>query len=176
MNNGKVEDALRSLSTFGHPRERAQQLAQIIHQIGPGQKRANALKLLEQARAMLSPSPQAQDQDQMSALFEIARAFSRYDSKRAFEIVDPLIDQFNEMSAAARLLDGFGYQLFEDGELNVNNGGSVAMVAGQLSRVLGTLALADFDQAKAAAERIGLPEVRLRTYLEIAEQTIQAAK
>ncbi len=34
----------------------------------------------------------------MNALLEIARVTSRYDSKRAFEMVEPLIDQFNEMS------------------------------------------------------------------------------
>lgn len=176
MSKGKVEEALRVLNGIRNPRERAQQLVQIIGQIGPGQKRATAINLLEQARATLSSSLQAQDQEQMNALFEIARAFSRYDSKRALEIMDPLIDQFNDLSVAARTLDGFGYESFVNGELNVNNGGSISMVAGQLSRVLGTLALTNFDQTKAATDRIRLPEVRLRVYLDIAEQSVQAAK
>ena len=176
MRSGKVDEALRALGSFRNPRERAQQLAQIVSQIGPGQKRAAALNLLEQGRATLSPSPQASDQDQMNALLEIARAFSRYDSKRAFEILDPLIDQFNELAAAARTLDGFGSEVFENGELSYYNGGSVATIASQLSRTLATLALINFDQAKAASDRIRLPEVRLKAYLDIADQAIQASK
>jgi hypothetical protein len=175
LQKGKADEALRALGSFRNSRERAQQLAQVVSQIGPGQKRAAALKLLEQARAMLNPSPQAADQDQMNALLEIARAFSRYDSKRAFEILDPLIDQFNDLSAAARALDGFGSDAFEEGELSLYNGGSVGTVAAQLSRTLGALALVDFDQAKAATDKITLTEVRLQAYLEIAGQAIQAS-
>jgi hypothetical protein len=176
MRSGKVDEALRALVSFRNPRERAQQLAQIVGQIGPGQKRAAALNLLEQARAMLSPSVQAANQEQMNALLEIARAFSRYDSKRAFEILDPLIDQFNELAAAARTLDGFGSEVFENGELSYYNAGSVAAIASQLSRTLATLALINFDQAKAASDKLRLPEVRLKAYLDIADQAIQAAK
>jgi len=175
-NKGKVEEALQVLNTFRNPRERAQYLVQVVNQIGQGQKRATTLKILEQARSMLSPSPQAPDQEQMAALFELARAYSRYDSKRAFEILDPLIDQFNELSAAAHALDGFGYEAFEDGELSFQNGGSIGSIARNLSNVLATLALINFDQAKAASDRIRLPEVRLMAYLDIADQAIQAAK
>jgi hypothetical protein len=176
LQRGKADEALRALGSFRNARERAQQLAQIVSQIGPGQKRAAAINLLEQARAMLSPAPQASDQDQMNALLEIARAFSRYDSKRAFEILDPLIDQFNELAAAARTLEGFGSEAFENGELSFYNGGSLSMVASQLSRTLATLALINFDQAKAASDKIRLAEVRLKAYLDIADQSIQAAK
>lgn len=176
INKGKIEEALRTLSGFRDTRERATQLAQIVNQIGPGQKRATALTLLEQARSMLSPSVQAQDQDQMSALFEIARAFSRYDLRRAFEIVDPLIDQFNDICTAARTLDGFGAEYYDEEELDLQNGSALANLAGQMSTVLGSLAISNFDRAKAATDKIRAPEVRLKAYLDIAQQTIQAAK
>jgi hypothetical protein len=169
---GKVDEALRIISTFATPRERAAQLAQIVSQIGPGQKRANAINLLEQARAMLGTSLQAPDQDHMNALFEIARAFARYDSKRSFEIVDPLIDQINDICTAARTMEGFGAENFSDEELNLQNGGNVAQEVLRLSQVLGTLAVTNFERAKAGADRLRLPEVRLKAYLEIAQQSI----
>lgn len=112
----------------------------------------------------------------MNALFEIARAFSRYDSKRAFEIVDPLIDQFNELCTAARTLDGFGPEYYNNDELDLQNGNTLASIAGLMSNLLGSLALTNFDRTKSTSDRISLPEVRLRAYLDIARQTIQAAK
>jgi hypothetical protein len=173
---GKIEEALRNVAALRDPKERANQLAGIANQIGPGQKRAVAISLLEQARGMLGEGVQARDQSQMNALFEIARVFSRYDSKRSFEIIDPLIEQFNEICAAARILEGFGFENFQDDELNLQSGGSVSGTAINISTVLGTLALANFERAKAASEKLRLPEVRVKAQLEIAQQTIQAAK
>jgi len=174
LGKGKIEEALRAISNLRNPRERAAQISQIVNQIGQGEKRATALNLLEQVRALLSPLPQAQDENQMNALFELARAFSKYDTKRSFEIVDPLIDQFNEISAAARTLEGFGGENFDGDELNMQNGNTVANIASQMSMVLGDLALTNFDRTKAISDKISLPEVRLKIYLEIAEHTIQS--
>jgi hypothetical protein len=173
ISKGKVEDALRIIGSFRTARERAVHLAQVANQIGPGQKRATAIALLEQARSLLGSSLQAQDQDQMNALIEIARAFGKYDTKRSFEILDPLIDQVNELCAAARTLDGFGPEYYEDEELSLQNGNSVAQIATRLSTALGALALVNFERAKSTSDRLRLPEVRLRAYLEIAAQTIQ---
>jgi hypothetical protein len=176
LGKGKLEEALRAAGNLRNPRARAAQLSQILNQIGQGQKRATALSLLEQARGLLSTSPQAQDSDQMNALFDLARAFSNYDAKRSFEIVDPLIDQFNEICGAARTMEGFGGEYFDDDELNLQNGNTVANIVSQMSMVLGDLAVTNFDRTKAISERIRLPEVRLKVYLEIAEHTITGGR
>lgn len=173
IQKGKVADALRMIGAFRSLRERAQFIAQIAPQIGPGQKRANAINFLEQAKSLLGPSLPAQDQGQMQALLEIARAFGKYDVKRAFEILDPLIDQVNDLCNAARTMDGFGQEFYEDEELNLQNGNSVSEAAQRVTNVLGTLALVNFERARAASDRLRLPEVRLKAYLEMAQQTIQ---
>ncbi len=172
MSSGKIEEALKNISALRTPGERAAQLMQLAGQIGPGQKRATALSLLEQARGLLPPSPQAEDQEQMGALLEIARAFSPYDSKRSFEIIDPLIEQFNDICTAARTLEGFGLQSFDNDELDLQNEGTLAQLAHQMSGVLGSMALINFDRAKAASDKLRLAEVRLHVHLQIAEQTI----
>ena len=173
VGSGKVEEALRAITALKTPRERANMLAQIIRQIGPGQKRANVVNFLEQARGLLAPGAQAQDQEQMNVLLELAGAFSRYDLKRAFEILDPLVDQLNDICAAARTLDGFGIDFYRDDELDLQNGNNVANLVNQMSNALGSLAVTNFDRAKSTTDRLRLPEVRLRVYLEIARQTIQ---
>jgi len=103
----------------------------------------------------------------MNALIEIARAFGKYDVKRSFEILDPLIDQINDLCAAARTLEGFGPEYYEDDELSLQNANSVAQVAMKMSNALGSLALVNFERARATSDRLVLPEVRLRAYLEI---------
>jgi len=172
MSSGKIEEALRNIGAMRSLQNRAEQLVQLAPQIGSSQKRATALNLLEQARSLLPPSPQAADQMQMFALLEIARAFSPYDSKRSFEMVDPLVDQFNDLCTAARTLEGFGFATFDYDELDIENEGSLAEIAGHLSEVLGRLALINFERAKASSDKLRLPEVRLHAYLAIAEQTI----
>jgi hypothetical protein len=172
---GKTEEALRLLSSLRPARERTVLLSQIVNLIGPGQKTATVLAYLEQARSLLGPSPKAEDQEQMRALLEIGRAFSKYDSKRAFEIVEPLIDQFNEISEAAIALNGFGQRYYQDGELIMTNGNPVAETGNYLAASLAGLAIANFERAKTAADRIHPTDARLHTYLTIAQETIEIA-
>jgi hypothetical protein len=172
ISKGRIEDALRGISNLRTSRERSMMLSQIAVQIGPGRKRAAALELLEQARNLLGTATRVESQEQMAALLEIARAFSRYDSRRAFEVVEPLLDQFNEMSAAALVLNGFGQQFYQDGELALHNGNSLAGFGNQLIVTLGLLATTNFDRAKAGADRLERSEARLSAYLAIAQQII----
>lgn len=176
MSQGKVEDALRAVSVLKTPQERANMLMQIARQIGPGHKSAAALNLLEQARSMVAPGIQAQDQEQMNALLEIARAFARYDTKRAFDTLDPLVDQFNDLAAAARTLQGFGVEYYKNDELEMISGNNLSALSASISSALASLAMANFERAKATADRLRMPEVRLRAYLEIAQQAIQGGK
>ncbi|MEA2446203.1 MAG: hypothetical protein QOJ12_3495, partial [Thermoleophilales bacterium] len=169
---GRVVEALRIAASLRTSKERAIVLTQIVNLIGSGQKIGTALSLLEQARNMVASSPRVETQEQMAALLEIGRAFSRYDSKRAFEVIEPLLDQFNDMSTAALALNGFGQQYYQDGELMMQNGNGLANTATQLTAALGTLAMANFDRAKVAADRLDRPEVRIAAYLSIAQQSI----
>ena len=107
------------------------------------------------------------------ALFALARAFLRYDSNRAFAILEPLIDQFNDISAAAVVLNGFFQKFYEDGEVILDNGNPVGAVANELTNTLGNLAQTDFDRAKSLADAIHPTDIRLRVYLAIAEHAIQ---
>lgn len=174
ITDGKSEEALRMIGAIRHPVSRASYLAQLASNFAPGQKRSTALNFLEQARALLPASPQAEDGEQLHALLELAKAFALYDPKRAFEIIDPLIDQFNELCAAARTLNGFGAYYFNHDELS-QDGNSMAETASQMTSVLGILAFVDFERAKAATDRIRLPEIRLKGYLDIATYVLQGS-
>ena len=172
ISKGRIDDALKHIAKLETMEERAEIISEIASRIGPGQKRSAALALLETARSLLGSSIQAEGHSQMEALLQLAAAFSRYDSKRGFEILDPLVDQYNDLAEAARTMNGFGITYYVDGELLMQNGNSLASVAQQLSTALGILSLTDFDRAKATADRLHLPEVRLPVHLGIVQQAI----
>jgi hypothetical protein len=106
---------------------------------------------------------QAQDQDQMNALLELARAFARYDPKRAFDIIDPLVDQYNDLCTASRTLQGFGIEYYKNDELEMLQGNNIATLASNMSAALAALALTNFERAKTTTDRLRLAEVRVRT-------------
>lgn len=171
--HGRMEEALKHLAKVSNSEERAEAVSEMAYQIGAGQKRATALALLETARSLVGTSIQAETQSDMRALLQLANAFSRYDAKRGFELVEPLVEQFNDLSAAARALNGFGLNYFLDGELSLHNGNNLASIAMSMSTTIGILSLADFDRAKATSDRLQLPEVRLNVFLSIVQQAVQ---
>lgn len=169
---GRIDEALRTIAGLRSERMRCDMLAQMANRIGPGQKRAAAMNMLETARSLVGTSPKPENQAQLNALLEIGKAFAKYDPGRAFEIIDPLIDQLNEITEAARTMNGFGQEFFQNGELNLQNGNNVASMANQICESLAFLTNFDFDHAKATADRMQLPEIRVTAFLAIARRAI----
>jgi hypothetical protein len=167
-----MDEAIAGIRNLASSRDRANMIGQIANRIGPGLKKDAALSLLEQIRRMLGTSQRAESQEQMNALLQIATAFSQLDSGRAFEIIEPILDQFSEMSQAAVALSGFGQVYFQDGELILQNGNPVGNTANQLMQALGKLAVADFERSRSDADKLRYPGVRAGAYLAIAQQAI----
>lgn len=172
INKGNIEEAMRYAGNLRKPTQQASLLIQIFNQVWATQKRATSLRLLEQARSLIGGSGRAEDQEQMNVLLELARAFLPIEPKRSYEIIEPLVDQFNEMNVAAVTLNGFGQNYYREGELQMQNGNNLSAIAGQLIQFLGALAVTDFDRARATADSLQRPEVRLSAYMAIAQQTM----
>ena len=172
INKGRMDEAIAGIRNLPSARDRANMIGQIANRVGFGLKKDAAVNLLEQTRRMLGTSQRAESQEQMNALLQIATAFSQLDSGRAFDIVEPILDQFSEMSQAAVVLSGFGQMYFQDGELILQNGNPVGNTANQLMQALGKLAVADFDRSRSDADKLRYPGVRAGAYLAIAQQAI----
>ena len=170
---GQYEEAFRLLSKFRPSAERDSMVTQILEELGPKVKKPLALQYLVQAKNMISSSQRAEDQQQMQTLLTLAGVFARYDTNQAFEIVEPLVEQFNEVSAAAVTMNGFDRHYYSEGEL-VNDGDNpVSQLANQFSDTLATLAMFDFDRAKITAEGLNRLDVRIRAFLFIAQRTME---
>jgi hypothetical protein len=172
LEKGHFEEALLLLSNFP-PSQRTGLVNQLIEQIGPNVRKSRALQCLEQARNLVTTSVRAEDDEQLSTLLAFARAFAPHDANRSFQIAEPIIDQFNEISAAAMTMNRFGQEYYREGELVMTHENPVVRAAHELSDTLATLAMFDFDRAKRAADRVNRPDVRLRILLEIAQRTME---
>jgi hypothetical protein len=135
--------------------------------------RKAALALLDEARGLINRQPD--NQKEIEALLEVARGYALVDPARTFELIDPLIDQANEMLAAAALLEKFGSGpgLFRKGEMVLQNGQVAGSgLYGQYLKALAELARADFEHTRTTADRFGREEVRIMARLLIAQSVL----
>jgi len=152
--------------------ERKGLIGEIIEWIGPELKKSTSLSILDRARRVLPWSSRAQDEEQLETLLSFVEPYSLLDPNRGFEIVEPLIDQFNDLAAAALTMNGFSDTYYQDGEFITDRRNAVADMAKQLSKALGRLTPANFQRAKADADRVRQTSVRIEMHLAIAARAI----
>lgn len=130
-----------------------------------------AFQLLAEAQGLLAG--RALNYGQLQAQMQIARAYEELDATKGAQIVERVIDQVNELAAAALVLNGFDVQgYFRNGEFIITGGNPLNMVANECGRALGNGALNDVDRARLTAERFQRPEMRLIALLEIAQAAL----
>lgn len=167
---GKLEQARLALARLRTNEDRAAMLIQLAGTVA-GKDQKTALQLLDEARGLIGNRPESYNQLQLQ--MQIARGFSTLDPARSFEILEPLIAQFNEMLSAAEVLNGFDQQFFKDGEM-VWQGSNLSNTLSQMDAELGVMAAADFDRARDLAGRFQRLEVRLMAQLSIARQVLSS--
>jgi len=164
---GKIDEARAMLMRLS-PESRAAALVNFAGlAAGKGNKKL-AFDLLSEARGLMSPVPA--NAMQMQTQLSLVSAYASLESPIAFDIIEPMIDQFNGLLSAAAVLDGFEYsRFFKDGEIISQNAGQVVSSAYQCARTLSTLAKLDFERSKSCADRFDRLELRLGARLLIAQ-------
>jgi hypothetical protein len=173
VEKGKLEEARSVVAGIKSKERRAGALAELATAFAAKGDKKGAAQLLEDARALVNRQPE--NEREMGALLEVARGYALVDPSKTFEMVDPLIDQANDMIAAAALLEKFGagQGLFRKGEMILSPG--MANLNGTYARyvkALAELARIDFDRTKADADRFHHEEVRLMARLVIAQSVL----
>ncbi|MDQ3820607.1 MAG: hypothetical protein M3362_23390, partial [Acidobacteriota bacterium] len=114
-NDGKLDQARQSLSRLRSNEERATALTQMANTVAGKGNKNQALRLLEEARSLMSS--RAESYNQLQVQLQVARGFAPLDSAQSFEILEQVVAQSNDMLGAAEVLNGFDQQYFRDGEL-----------------------------------------------------------
>ena len=151
--------------------EQVSLLTQMANSMAADGDKAAAIQLLGEAQALL-PN-RARSYGLLQAQIMIAGAYQQLDPSRSAPIVERVIDQTNDLVAAALVLNGFdisGY--FRNDEFIISNGNPLNMIAESCGRELAGVARADMDRARLAAERFQRPEMRLIALLQIAQSSI----
>ncbi|HJQ69907.1 MAG TPA: hypothetical protein VKA70_13090 [Blastocatellia bacterium] len=164
---GKLGEA-KSLLSHVPPEGRAGLLAQAAGAVMSKGDKKGAMDLLEEARGLFGA--QAANSGELQTLLEIARAYVKVEPVKSFEVIEPIVDQFNTLIAAAAILDGFEYwRYFREGELMAQSTGVMLSLVFQCAKDATELARADFDRAKALADRFQRAEVRIMARLYAAQ-------
>lgn len=172
LEQGKLDEAKQLASGIRAKERRASALAQLAAGVAAKGDRKAALSLLDEARGLINRQPD--NQKEIEALLEVARGYALVEPARTFELIDPLIDQANEMLMAAALLEKFGsgQGLFRKGEMVMQPGLAGGGLYGQYVKALAELARADFERTRTAADRFGRDEVRIMARLLIAQSVL----
>lgn len=173
VEKGDTEGARGVVSRIKSKERRARALAELAVSFAlKGDKKA-ATQLLEEARGLVDRQPD--NEKEIEALLEVARGYALVEPARTFELIDPLIDQANDMLTAAALLEKFGQGggIFRKGEMILVQGLSeLGGAHARYVKALSELARVDFDRTKAAADRFNRDEVRLVARMIVARSVL----
>jgi hypothetical protein len=165
---GRLDEA-RQLLSQASIEERVTVLTQFaVRASTKGDKKA-ALQILEEARDLVGT--QAANGAELGALLGIARTYIALEPARSFDIVEPVVDHLNRLLAAAAVVDGFEFTgYFKDGELmQVQQQSPLISLVLQCADDTAMLARADFERARAVADKFQSSDVRLKAQLAVAQ-------
>lgn len=165
--SGDVEAARELLARFRSPEERMGMLLSLARSLTNYEGKRDVIeRLLEEVWGQVGG--RARSQSQFAMQLQVAQTYAPFAPARAFEIMESCVEQLNELLAAAAVVDGFGQESFEQGELKAEGGYIWSVLVQQSGEQLGQLAGIDFDRAAATADRLQRPEARLRARLSVA--------
>ncbi|HMF57181.1 MAG TPA: hypothetical protein VK619_12640 [Pyrinomonadaceae bacterium] len=159
---GRIDDARKLVGNIRNPLRRAAAIAELAGAAMAANNKKLALSLLDEARNLVNY--RAKNFVQLGVQLEIARSYSLVDPAKSLSMLEPIIDQLNELISAGSVIGGFITDEFvRDDEIVMLDpiGELVGMFSMQYGHELAALATGDFARTKAAADRFQRPEVRL---------------
>lgn len=166
MNDEKLAEIQRRLSTIPRNQERVNFLLSLANRIGANDRKT-ALELLNQASGIVDIMKPGKEQTE--AQMGLAMMYCLAKSDRGLAIMESLVPKLNHIVDAAAKLDGFDTRYLRDGEWNMTGEGSVGSLLTRLAQNAGYFAWCDFDRAVTLAAQFERAELRLMAQLKLAQ-------
>lgn len=169
---GNLEQARKLVATMRTSEERVLALVQLAEGASAKGDRGFALALLDEAREM--SAARAKNSKQLLAQLAVARAYGPLDASRSLAILEPAVDQLNELLAAGVVLGSFFTdELVRDDEIMME---PLVAVSNEIFNNylgdLGALSRADFERTRELADRFQRPEIRTIARLLVAQSIL----
>jgi hypothetical protein len=170
INQGRLNEARQMAMKLRSGDERVSALIQLAIMTSNQNDPESARQFL--AEAFDTIAGKAAGYQRLQSQLQLAQAYAPFDRDRSFEIMTQIINQLNELMAAAAVLDGFENNYLKNGEWAPSGGGALSNMIVACNQQIAALARADFDRAKSLADRWQRSEVRLRGRLLIAQTVL----
>jgi hypothetical protein len=170
---GKMDQVRKTLASLRTNEERALTLVKIATVLMAKGEKKPARQLLEEAQGMVSY--RAKNVKQLGAQLMVAQAYINVDPERSLAMLEPIVDQLNELLAAAVTLGGFimGEEVMRDDEIRLEVLNSILPgLSGQYAPDLSALASFNFDRTRALADRFQRDEVRIMARLLVVQSVL----
>ena len=162
VNNGKTEELQKFLPRIRLKEKRAEAMAEIALLLEKKGEHDEALKLLDEAQALVKVDLRSDSQS--NALLAVMLAYSLIEPSRAFAMIEPIIDRANDNISKLLLLDKVINSGFvKNGEIILQQPGMISpdFAVFKYGKGLAVLAKADFNRTKAMADRLERNELRI---------------
>ena len=126
---GNLEDARKLIGSLTVKKTQIQKmvaLATAFNDKGTDKDIEAAKSLMKDAKALVSESPD--DEDELADLMEVVKGYAVVDPDMAFHLVEPIIDQFNDVVNASAVLSKYNRRnrSFKKGELVMKAAGNTS--------------------------------------------------
>jgi hypothetical protein len=170
INQGRLNEAHQMAMKLRSGDERVSALIQLARMTSDQNDPESARQLL--AEAFDTIAGKAADYQRLQAQLQLAQAYAPFDRDRSFEIMTQIINQLNELMAAASVLDGFENNYLKNGEWAPSGGGALNNMIVACNQQIAALARVDFDRATSLVDRWQRIEVRIKGRLMIAQTVL----
>ena len=170
---GNADELRKLLPQVRRKEERARGMVQIALVMEKAGKHDDALKLLDEAQAMIKTD--LSSETHTNALLALIAAYAAVEPTKAFGLAERVIDRANDDVSRLLLLDKFANSgIVKKGEIRLQNSGAMPIdfVVFKFGKGVVALANADFERTKAAADRFERQELRLMARLMLAQSLL----
>ncbi len=161
---GRLDEARASVSTLGNRRTQLQRLVALAIQFqrkGTPKDVETAGGIMAEAKTYTNPFPE--DEDELSDYMELVRGYAMVEPDVAFRMIEPLMEQFNDMIQASAVLSRYNKRdrTFKKGEMVMRVGGGFGnMLAFRYVPQIQLLARADIDRMNNLSDRFQRNDAR----------------
>jgi hypothetical protein len=177
LNHGDMEEVQKLLPSIRLKEKRALAMAEMALLLEKKGKHDEALKLLDEAHALVKLDLTSQAQSE--ALLAVLLADAIVDPDRAFAAIEPIIDRANDNLAKLLLLDKLIKSGFvKDGEIVLQRPGIFSMDFAVFKYGKGVVALAntDFNRTEALTDRLQRNELRVMARLLMVQSLLRTVE